>query len=47
MASMYEKGDGVAVDLERAVFWYSQAAARGEPGADIKAREALQRLRAS
>jgi TPR repeat protein len=33
--------------VERALFWYAQAAARGDRLAAIKARELQQRLRAT
>jgi len=35
---MYQNGYGVPRDLERAGFWYGQAARRGEPGAAELAR---------
>jgi TPR repeat protein len=38
IASCYEHGDGVAVDLERALYWYSLAALQGDPVAAAKAR---------
>jgi TPR repeat protein len=44
---MYEQGSGVPRDLERALFWYTQAAADGDPVAGIKAREINKRLRAT
>jgi TPR repeat protein len=41
---MYERGHGVAPDPERAIYWYVQAAARGEAGAAVQARAIRQRL---
>jgi TPR repeat protein len=41
---MYERGYGVGVDPERAVFWYLQAAVRGEAGAAELAQALIQKL---
>jgi len=42
---MYEKGDGVERDLDRALRWYVEASAGGDPAARLKADQvrALQR----
>ena len=40
---MYEKGSGVAMDIEKAREWYGKTAGNG----DADAREALERLNAA
>jgi uncharacterized protein len=45
VASLYERGDGVAQDLALAYYWYAQAASLGDRTAEIKAREVLAKLR--
>jgi TPR repeat protein len=38
IASCYEHGDGVPIDIERAIYWYQQAANNGDTVAAEKAR---------
>jgi TPR repeat protein len=45
LASMYEQGDGVPQDEQRALRWYVEASADGEPAARIKAEELKARQR--
>jgi TPR repeat protein len=44
LASMYESGDGVALDLRRARDWYLLAAAGGDVAAPGKVKELDERL---
>jgi TPR repeat protein len=39
LASLYEKGDGVATDLRLARYWYEVAARQGDEAAPSKVRE--------
>jgi TPR repeat protein len=42
---MYEHGDGVPPDLDRALRWYVEASSAGEPAARLKAKELAEKLR--
>ena len=44
VASLYERGEGVPQDLNRAWHWYREAANSGDPAAVIKAREMREKL---
>jgi TPR repeat protein len=44
VASLYEHGEGVPLDLAEARYWYAAAARNGEPGADLKVKELDARL---
>jgi uncharacterized protein len=46
LASMYEKGEGVPLDLRLAAYWYEIAAQNGDIGARFKHREVQERLKA-
>ncbi|MBW6495180.1 MAG: SEL1-like repeat protein [Burkholderiaceae bacterium] len=47
LASMYEAGLGVPINLSRALQWYVEAARQGDVAAQFKSREISRRISTS